>query len=104
MLHVSQYFAIHQKVYYSYHDLPLVSCKYGRKCIPFQPLSSLYASAADDRYCVGLLSAAESSELLDQSSWTKSEEPEFISSLAASEYGPGHNSITVNEEGTAEVG
>lgn len=57
------------------------------------------ASATDDRYCMGLLSADEDSDLLDLDSWTKTEEPVFVSSDETSEYGPGHNSFTVDEDG-----
>ncbi|MDL4841027.1 family 43 glycosylhydrolase [Aquibacillus rhizosphaerae] len=57
------------------------------------------ASATDDRYCMGLLTADEDSDLLNPDSWTKNSEPVFVSSEESSEYGPGHNSFTVDEDG-----
>ncbi len=61
------------------------------------------ASGTDDRYCMGLLMADESSDLLDPASWTKAKEPVFKSSEASSQYGPGHNSFTSNEDGSADL-
>lgn len=61
------------------------------------------ASGTDDRYCMGLLSAPETSDLLDPASWTKSKEPVFVSNENTSEYGPGHNSFTVSEDGSADL-
>ncbi|MFC4102584.1 family 43 glycosylhydrolase [Paenibacillus xanthanilyticus] len=61
------------------------------------------ASGTDHRYCMGLLTADEESDLLNPASWTKSLEPVFVSSEAASEYGPGHNSFTVSEDGAADL-
>lgn len=56
--------------------------------------------ATDDRYAMGLLSAPEDSDLLNPDSWTKSATPVFVTSEETSEYGPGHNSFTVGEDGT----
>ncbi|MFC4319953.1 family 43 glycosylhydrolase [Litchfieldia salsa] len=61
------------------------------------------ASATDDRYAMGLLSAPEDSDLLDPSSWTKNPEPVLVSSEETSEYGPGHNSFTVAEDGETDL-
>lgn len=61
------------------------------------------ASGTDDRYCMGLLTAEETSDLLDPASWTKTREPVFASSEAASQYGPGHNCFTVNDDGSADL-
>ncbi|MGO4547424.1 family 43 glycosylhydrolase [Paenibacillus sp. 2TAB23] len=61
------------------------------------------ASATDDRYCMGLLTASVSSDLLDPASWTKSPEPIFRSHPAACEYGPGHNSFTRDEAGESDI-
>lgn len=57
------------------------------------------ASATDDRYAMGLLTADENSNLLDPTSWTKSEVPVMETSEETGEYGPGHNSFSVDEEG-----
>lgn len=61
------------------------------------------ASATDDRYCMGMLTADDTSDLLDPASWIKSKEPVFVSNEAASEYGPGHNSFTMSEDGSADL-
>ncbi|MBP3950887.1 family 43 glycosylhydrolase [Bacillus suaedae] len=59
--------------------------------------------ATDDRYSMGLLTASEDSDLLDPNSWTKNVDPVFVSSEETSEYGPGHNSFTVAEDGTTDL-
>ncbi|WP_078544000.1 glycoside hydrolase family 43 protein [Litchfieldia alkalitelluris] len=61
------------------------------------------ASATDYNYCMGLLSADEDSDLLDPKSWSKSSEPVFQTSEENSQYGPGHNSFTVSEDGTQDI-
>ncbi|GFE80076.1 hypothetical protein GCM10011487_20760 [Steroidobacter agaridevorans] len=57
------------------------------------------ASATDDRYCLGLLTAADDADIMNPAAWTKSPQPVFVSSPATSVYGPGHNSFTVDEQG-----
>lgn len=57
------------------------------------------ASATDYNYCMGLLSADEDADLLDPASWTKSPVPVFQTSEETGQYGPGHNSFTVSEDG-----
>lgn len=57
------------------------------------------ASATDDRYCLGLMTADENADLMDLNSWTKSPVPVFVSSPETGVYGPGHNSFTVDEQG-----
>ncbi|GAA2070168.1 family 43 glycosylhydrolase [Streptomyces albiaxialis] len=61
------------------------------------------ASATDANYCMGLLSAPEDADLLDPASWTKSPRPVFASNDGTSQYGPGHNSFTVAEDGKTDV-
>lgn len=61
------------------------------------------ASATDARYCMGLLTADEQSDLLDPRSWTKSPQPIFTTNEATRQYGPGHNSFTVAEDGRTDV-
>lgn len=60
---------------------------------------SYSASATDHHYCMGLLTADESADLLDPGSWTKSPVPVFATNEATGQYGPGHNSFTVSEDG-----
>ncbi|NGZ74181.1 glycoside hydrolase family 43 protein [Saccharibacillus alkalitolerans] len=61
------------------------------------------ASATDINYCMGLLSADENSDLLNASSWHKSERPVFRSAPENGQYGPGHNSFTRSEDDTQDV-
>lgn len=60
-------------------------------------------SATDENYAMGLLWAEDTSDLLDGYSWHKLEEPVFVSSEANKQYGPGHNSFTVSEDGKEDV-
>lgn len=61
------------------------------------------ASATNHNYCMGMLSAAADSDLLDAGSWTKSAVPVFTSSEETGQYGPGHNSFTVSADGSQEL-
>ncbi|AIQ45842.1 alpha-N-arabinofuranosidase [Paenibacillus sp. FSL R7-0273] len=61
------------------------------------------ASATNHNYCMGMLTAAEDSDLLDAGSWTKSPVPVFTSSEETGQYGPGHNSFTVSADGSQEL-
>jgi GH43 family beta-xylosidase len=64
---------------------------------------SYSASATDANYAVGLLTASAGSNLLGPSSWTKSSQPVLRSNDATSQYGPGHNSFTVSEDGQSDI-
>lgn len=61
------------------------------------------ASATDHHYCMGMLIAEDDTDLLDPASWTKSSIPIFKSSDESLQYGPGHNSFTLSEDGTEDV-
>ncbi|WP_121660833.1 glycoside hydrolase family 43 protein [Metabacillus litoralis] len=61
------------------------------------------ASATDFNYCMGILTADENSDLLDPASWHKTPEPVFVTSEETGQYGPGHNSFTVSEDGTQDI-
>ncbi|WJK40955.1 family 43 glycosylhydrolase [Solwaraspora sp. WMMA2056] len=58
------------------------------------------ASATDANYAVGLLTAPAGSNLLNASSWTKSPNPVLASNSRTGQWGPGHNSFTVAEDGS----
>lgn len=57
------------------------------------------ASATDDRYCLGMLTADADADIMSAASWTKSPTPVFTTNEVTSVYGPGHNSFTVDEQG-----
>ncbi|MFD9697614.1 family 43 glycosylhydrolase [Lentzea sp. NPDC059081] len=61
------------------------------------------ASATDANYCLGMLTAPASADLLNPASWTKSANPVFTTNDATGQYGPGHNSFTVSEDGSSDV-
>jgi GH43 family beta-xylosidase len=61
------------------------------------------ASATDARYCMGLLTADADADLLDRASWTKTPDPIFVTNEQTKQYGPGHNSFTVAEDGVTDV-
>ncbi|MBP2336494.1 GH43 family beta-xylosidase [Saccharothrix coeruleofusca] len=61
------------------------------------------ASATDANYCLGLLTAPASADPLDPAAWTKSPNPVFASNTATGQYGPGHNSFTVSEDGQSDI-
>ncbi|MBT2755830.1 family 43 glycosylhydrolase [Mesobacillus foraminis] len=61
------------------------------------------ASATDENYCMGLLTAREDADLLDSKSWIKSPEPVFKSDPENDQFGPGHNSFTVSEDGKEDI-
>ncbi|ULT57328.1 family 43 glycosylhydrolase [Neobacillus drentensis] len=61
------------------------------------------ASATDANYCMGLLTASDTSDLLDPKSWKKSPEPVLKSDETTGLYGPGHNSFTVAEDGKTDI-
>lgn len=54
------------------------------------------ASDTGHRYCMGMVWADGDTDLLDKSSWHKSDKPVFSSSEENSQYGPGHNSFTTD--------
>jgi GH43 family beta-xylosidase len=61
------------------------------------------ASATDANYCLGMLTAPASANLLSASSWTKSPNPVFATNAATGQYGPGHNSFTMSEDGLSDI-
>ena len=59
------------------------------------------AAGTGPEYCIGLLTADENADLMDPDSWTKTAYPVLTSADVPGEYGPGHNSFTVDENGNA---
>lgn len=78
---------------YLVNEGPAVLKRNGRIFISYS------ASATDHNYCMGLLTAVDTNDLLNPTSWLKSPSPVFRSNNEASVYGPGHNSFTFSEDG-----
>ena len=57
------------------------------------------ASATDENYCMGMLTARDDVDLMSPDAWVKSPEPVFKSSPKNNVWGPGHNGFTVDEAG-----
>ncbi|MBE5938378.1 MAG: hypothetical protein E7265_10165 [Lachnospiraceae bacterium] len=57
------------------------------------------ASGTGPEYCIGMIYADEDSDLMDESSWTKLGYPLLTSADVPGEFGPGHNSFTVDKGG-----
>lgn len=53
-----------------------------------------------DDYALGMLSMNESGDPLNKSSWTKSDQPVFVTNASAFAYGPGHNGFFLSPDGT----
>lgn len=64
---------------------------------------SFSASATDSNYCLGLLTADGAADLMNPASWSKKSTPVFTSNAATGQYGPGHNSFTVSEDGRSDI-
>jgi GH43 family beta-xylosidase len=79
------------------NEAPAVIVRNGRVFVAFS------ASATDANYCIGLLSASADANLLDTASWRKSPQPVFTSNDTTGQYGPGHNSFTIAEDGKTDV-
>jgi GH43 family beta-xylosidase len=76
---------------------PAVLKKNGKIYISFS------GSATDENYAMGILTADENSDVMDPASWSKSTEPVFKTCYETGQYGPGHNSFTVSEDGSKDV-
>ncbi|HCU49265.1 MAG TPA: alpha-arabinofuranosidase [Micromonosporaceae bacterium] len=86
-----------ERVGHNVNEGPAVIKRNGRVFMTFS------ASATDANYCLGLLTASGTSNLLLPASWTKTSTPIFVSNVATSQYGPGHNSFTVSEDGQSDI-
>ncbi len=86
-----------ERIGYNVNEGPAILKKNGKIFLAYS------ASATDHNYCMGLLTADENANLLDPKSWKKTPEPVFKTNVASSQYGPGHNSFTVSEDGKHDV-
>ncbi|GIJ77242.1 Beta-xylosidase, GH43 family [Micromonospora phaseoli] len=79
---------------YRVNEGPAVLIRNGRVFMTYS------ASATDASYAVGLLTAAAGSDLLNPASWSKRATPVLASDGRTGQWGPGHNSFTVAEDGS----
>ncbi|GFZ29861.1 glycosyl hydrolase [Clostridium zeae] len=82
-----------ERVDYWVNEGPAVIKRNGKIFITFS------ASSTGAAYCMGILEASDTSDLLDPQSWSKSRYPVFATCPEKNIYGPGHNSFTVSEDG-----
>lgn len=61
------------------------------------------ASATDENYAMGMLTCDENEDVLNPQNWHKSSTPVFQSDITHHQYGPGHNSFTVAEDGKTDL-
>jgi len=64
---------------------------------------SYSAANTGSNYCMGMLTATDTSNLLSASSWSKASSPIMKSSDITSQYGPGHNSFVKSEDGSEDI-
>jgi GH43 family beta-xylosidase len=50
-----------------------------------------------------MLTASSTADLTNPASWAKGSQPVFKTSDATSQFGPGHNSFTVSEDGKSDI-
>ncbi|KAK3400813.1 glycosyl hydrolase [Sordaria brevicollis] len=86
-----------ERVGYKVNEGPATLQRNGRIFLTYS------ASATDSNYCMGLLTANLNADLLNAASWSKSQTPVFVSNANTKQYGPGHNSFTVSEDGLSDV-
>lgn len=86
-----------EKVRYEVNEGPSVIVRNGKIFMTYS------ASNTDYHYAMGLLWADADADLLDASSWHKSEKPVFYTNEAVKRFGPGHNCFTVAEDGKTDL-
>jgi GH43 family beta-xylosidase len=86
-----------ERIGYKVNEGPAVIERNGRLFMTYS------ASATDHNYCMGLLTASAGADLLNPASWRKSPSPVFVSNANTNQWGPGHNSFTVSEDGLSDI-
>ncbi|KAK3295258.1 glycosyl hydrolase [Chaetomium fimeti] len=86
-----------ERVGYKVNEGPYVIQRNGKIFLTYS------ASATDWNYCMGLLTATAGSDLMDPASWSKTRYPVFASDAKTNQWGPGHNSFTVSEDGLSDI-
>lgn len=82
-----------EKVRYAVNEGPAVIKKNNKIFLTYS------AAGTGKEYCMGLLTADDKSDLLKKESWQKSSVPILVTEDLEGEFGPGHNSFTVSENG-----
>ncbi|ADL50996.1 family 43 glycosylhydrolase [Clostridium cellulovorans] len=82
-----------ERVEFWVNEGPAVIKRNGKIFITFS------ASATGACYCMGLLEAEDTADVLDPKVWKKSRYPVFATNPEKKIFGPGHNSFTVSEDG-----
>jgi GH43 family beta-xylosidase len=86
-----------ERIGYKVNEGPYVIQRNGKIFLTYS------ASATDYNYCMGLLTATAGSDLLNPASWSKTPNPVFTSNANTNQWGPGHNSFTVSEDGLSDI-
>lgn len=86
-----------EQVKYWVNEGPAVLIRNGRVFLTYS------ASATNEYYSVGLLTADAAANLLDPASWRKSPRPVFATWSVNGVFGPGHNSFTTTTDGKTDL-
>jgi GH43 family beta-xylosidase len=86
-----------EQVKYLVNEGPAVLIRNGRVFMTYS------ASATNEYYSVGLLTADANADLLDPAAWRKSERPVFATWSVNGVFGPGHNSFTTTPDGRTDI-
>ncbi len=86
-----------ERVQYNVNEGPAVLIRNGHVFMTYS------ASATDENYCLGLLTAREDADLLDPASWVKSKTPVFVTNAENKQFGPGHNCFTTSLDGKTDI-
>lgn len=86
-----------ERIGYKVNEGPAVIQRNGKIFLTYS------AAATDSNYCMGLLTANVNANLMNPLSWTKSQTPIFVSNPNTNQWGPGHNSFTVSEDGQSDI-
>jgi GH43 family beta-xylosidase len=86
-----------ERIGYKVNEGPFVIQKNGKIFLTYS------ASATDHNYCMGMLTATAGADLMNPASWSKSQNPVFVSNANTNQWGPGHNSFTVSEDAQSDI-
>ncbi|KAK4150195.1 glycosyl hydrolases family 43-domain-containing protein [Chaetomidium leptoderma] len=86
-----------ERIGYKVNEGPYVIQRNGKIFLTYS------AAATDYNYCMGLLTATAGADLMNPASWSKAQTPIFASNANTNQWGPGHNSFTVSEDGQSDI-